>query len=162
MQGRCSHRANCSTAPQAAIKRGLCILPASFTFGALNLQIQMNDQKASRTALGTAHLRAAHQLLDAAPRILEDSIAVRLLGEGAGQKICESAEHYRNPAAAGLRSHVVLRSRFAEDRLAAAVPKGVKQYVILGAGFDTFAFRQPDWAKSLKIFEIDHPRHPVG
>jgi methyltransferase (TIGR00027 family) len=96
-------------------------------------------------------------LLDAAPRILEDSIAVRLLGEGAGQKICESAEHYRNPAAAGLRSHVVLRSRFAEDRLAAAVPKGVKQYVILGAGFDTFAFRQPDWAKSLKIFEIDHP-----
>ena len=113
--------------------------------------------KASRTALGTAYLRAAHQLLDAAPKILDDPIAVRLLGEGAGQKIRESAERYRNSAAAALRSHVVLRSRYAEDRLAAAVQRGVGQYVILGAGFDTFAFRQPDWSKSLKIFEIDHP-----
>ncbi len=117
---------------------------------------QPNSQEASRTALATAYLRAAHQLLDAAPRILEDGVAVRLLGESAGQKICESAEHYRNPLAAALRSHVVLRSRFTEDRLAAAVQRGVSQYVILGAGFDTFAFRQPDWAKSLKIFEIDH------
>jgi methyltransferase (TIGR00027 family) len=47
--------------------------------------------------------------------------------------------------------------RVAEDRLADAVRRGVSQYVILGAGFDTFAFRQPDWAKSLKIFEFDHP-----
>jgi methyltransferase (TIGR00027 family) len=117
----------------------------------------MNNQEASRTALATAYLRAAHQLLDAAPKILEDRVAVRLLGEGVGQKICESAERYRNPEAEALRSHVVLRSRFAEDRLAAAVQRGVSQYVILGAGFDTFAFRQPDWAKSLKIFEIDHP-----
>jgi methyltransferase (TIGR00027 family) len=115
------------------------------------------DREASRTALGTAYLRAAHQLLDAAPKILEDPVAVRLLGEGVGPKICESAERYQNPEAKALRSHVVLRSRFAEDRLAAAVQRGVSQYVILGAGFDTFAFRQPDWAKSLKIFEVDHP-----
>jgi methyltransferase (TIGR00027 family) len=120
-------------------------------------RIHMNNQEASRTALVTAYLRAAHQLLDAEPKILEDRVAVRLLGEGVGQKICESAERYRNPEADALRSHVVLRSRFAEDRLAAAVQRGVSQYVILGAGFDTFAFRQPDWAKSLKIFEIDHP-----
>ncbi|MGA2178531.1 MAG: class I SAM-dependent methyltransferase [Verrucomicrobiota bacterium] len=117
----------------------------------------MNNQKASRTALATAYLRAAHQLLDAAPKILDDPIAARLLGEDASQKIREFAERYRNPEAAALRSHVVLRSRFAEDRLADAVRRGISQYVILGAGFDTFAFRQPDWAKSLKIFEIDHP-----
>lgn len=51
---------------------------------------------------------------------------------------------------------MVLRSRFAEDRLAAAVDRGVTQYVILGAGFDTFAVRQPPWAQSLRILEVDH------
>ena len=116
----------------------------------------MNYQEASRTALATAYLRAAHQLLDAAPKILDNPIAVRLLGEDASRKIRESADRYRNPETQAMRSHVVLRSRFAEDRLAAAVQRGVSQYVILGAGFDTFAFRQPAWAKSLKIFEIDH------
>jgi methyltransferase (TIGR00027 family) len=113
-------------------------------------------REASRTAIGTAYLRAAHQLLDAPPRVLEDPVAVRLLGKDASQNICEAATRYRSPEMNALRSHVVLRSRFAEDRLAAAVQRGVSQYVILGAGFDTFAFRQPDWAKSLKIFEIDH------
>ena len=117
----------------------------------------MNSQKASRTALATAYLRAAHQLLDSAPKILDDPVAARLLGEDASQKIREFAERYRNSEAEALRSHVVLRSRFAEDRLADAVRRGISQYVILGAGFDTFAFRQPDWAKSLRIFEIDHP-----
>jgi methyltransferase (TIGR00027 family) len=113
-------------------------------------------REASRTALATAYLRAAHQLLDAPPRVLEDPVAVRLLGEDASQNIWEAVERYRSPETSALRSHVVLRSRFAEDRLAAAVQRGVSQYVILGAGFDTFAFRQPDWAKSLKILEIDH------
>ena len=117
----------------------------------------MNSREVSRTAVATAYLRAAHQLLDAAPKILDDPIAVRLLGEDACQKIRESAESYQNSYTKALRSYVVLRSRFAEDRLADAVQRGVSQYVILGAGFDTFAFRQPVWAKSLKIFEIDHP-----
>jgi methyltransferase (TIGR00027 family) len=112
---------------------------------------------ACRTALATAYLRAAHQLLDAPPRVLEDPVAVRLLGKDASQNIFEAVKRYRSPETSALRSHVVLRSRFAEDRLAAAVhQRGVSQYVILGAGFDTFAFRQPDWAKSLKVFEIDH------
>src|SRR5262245_61358150 len=51
---------------------------------------------------------------------------------------------------------MVLRSRFAEDRLAAAVGRGVTQYVILGAGFDTFLVRQPSWARALRILEVDH------
>ncbi len=83
-------------------------------------------------------------------------VAVRLLGKDASQNIFEAVKRYRSPETSALRSHIVLRSRFAEDRLAAAVQRGVSQYVMLGAGFDTFAFRQPDWAKSLKIFEIDH------
>jgi methyltransferase (TIGR00027 family) len=116
----------------------------------------VSNREASRTALATAYLRAAHQLLDAPPRVLEDPVAVRLLGQDASQNICKAVERHRSPGTSALRSHVVLRSRFAEDRLAAAVQRGVSQYVILGAGFDTFAFRQPDWAKPLKIFEIDH------
>jgi methyltransferase (TIGR00027 family) len=53
-----------------------------------------------------------------------------------------------------MRSHVLLRSRYAEDRLAES---GVDQFVVLGAGYDTFAYRQPEWARNLRIFEVDHP-----
>jgi methyltransferase (TIGR00027 family) len=116
----------------------------------------MPDRNTSRTALGTAYMRAAHQLLDGPPRILEDPIALRLLGSSAAQRIKHFSEHYQTPELRGLRSHVVLRSRFAEDRLAAAVGRGVTQYVVLGAGFDTFALRQPSWAQALTILEIDH------
>jgi len=116
----------------------------------------MPDRNASRTALGTAYVRAAHQLLDGAPRILDDPVALILLGASAAQQIKDHAEEYQTPALRGLRSHVVLRSRFAEDRLAASVGRGITQYVILGAGFDTFALRQPAWAQALRILEIDH------
>ncbi|MGD0820968.1 MAG: class I SAM-dependent methyltransferase [Desulfomonilia bacterium] len=117
----------------------------------------MSDHKASRTALGTAYLRAAHQLFETRPRILDDPVALSLLGPAALQRIKDTADHYRTPEGLALRAHVVLRSRFAEDRLAAAVLRGITQYVILGAGFDTFALRQPPWAQALKIFEVDHP-----
>ncbi|MCX7176946.1 MAG: class I SAM-dependent methyltransferase [Proteobacteria bacterium] len=117
----------------------------------------MADREASHTALATAYLRAAHQLLDAPPRILDDPIAVRLLGNAAPQKIHDEIERYQSAPARALRSHVVLRSRYTEDCLQAAQQRGITQYIILGAGFDTFALRQPAWAKSLKIFEVDHP-----
>jgi methyltransferase (TIGR00027 family) len=117
----------------------------------------MFDKQPSRTALATAYLRAAHQLLDPPPRVLEDPLAVTVLGEGASDHIGNDAARYRSPGAQALRAHVVLRARFAEDRLAKAVARGVSQYVLLGAGLDTFAFRQPSWAKSLRIVEIDHP-----
>jgi methyltransferase (TIGR00027 family) len=51
---------------------------------------------------------------------------------------------------------VALRSRFSETRLERAMERGVRQCIILGAGFDTFAFRQPPWARALRIFEVDH------
>jgi methyltransferase (TIGR00027 family) len=117
----------------------------------------MPRRQASQTALATAYLRAAHQVLDSKPLILEDPVAVPLLGAGTEQRIRDAADRYRTPEALALRSHVVLRSRYAEDRLAAAVGRGVTQYVLVGAGFDTFALRQPEWADSLKVIEIDHP-----
>ncbi len=116
-----------------------------------------SDHQASRTAMGTAYLRAAHQLLDSPPLILDDPAALSLLGSVAVQRIKDTADHYQTPERLALRAHVVLRSRFAEDRLAAAVRRGITQYVILGAGFDTFALRQPAWAQALKIIEVDHP-----
>jgi len=115
------------------------------------------DSQPSRTALATAYLRAAHQLLDAPPHVLEDPLAVSVLGDGAPDRIGNDAARHRSPGARALRARVVLRTRFAEDRLAQAVARGVCQYVLLGAGLDTFAFRQPSWAKSLRIVEIDHP-----
>ena len=102
----------------------------------------MLEFQPSRTALATAYLRAAHQLLDAPPRVLEDPIAIPLLGAGASDRIRKEAARYSTPGARQLRAHVVLRTRFAEDRLAAAVKRGIVQYVILGAGLDTFALRQ--------------------
>lgn len=117
----------------------------------------MQNQTASRTALATAYLRAAHQVLDAGPRILDDSMALRLLGPDAEQQIRTAADRYRSPASQALRAHVLLRSRYAEDQLEASLARGVGQYVLVGAGFDTFALRQPRWAGKLRIVEVDHP-----
>jgi methyltransferase (TIGR00027 family) len=88
---------------------------------------------------------------------LNDTVAARLLGGGIEEQIRAHADELRTPAARGLRSHVVLRSRFAEDSLRDAVADGAKQYVMLGAGGDTFAYRQPEWARRLKVIEVDHP-----
>src|SRR5271157_5401130 len=110
----------------------------------------------SRTALGVAALRAVHQLLDGEPKILDDPIAARLLSADVLQQIQSNPARIHEPPDRGLRSHVVLRSRYAEERMAEAVQRGVRQCVILGAGFDTFAYRQPDWARSLRIYEVDH------
>ena len=117
----------------------------------------MPERKASGTAFGTLFIRAVHQLLDAQPLVLDDPAALTLLGEDHAREIKKNHKHHRTPAARAFRTHVVLRSRFAEDRLAEAVDRGITQYIILGAGFDTFAFRQPAWAGKLKIFEVDQP-----
>jgi len=116
----------------------------------------MSDNKASFTALATAYMRAAHQLLEAKPLLFDDPVSLPLLGPEALKNIQDTADHYQTPEVLALRTRIILRSRFTEDRLAAAVLRGIKQYIILGAGFDTFALRQPSWAKKLKIVEVDH------
>jgi methyltransferase (TIGR00027 family) len=103
--------------------------------------------------LRTATLRAAHQLLDK-PLILRDPIAVGLVPESSEQAVLATLDEHRNQVA--LRLFFALRSRFAEDRLAEAAARGVRQYVIVGAGLDTFAWRQPDYAQNMKIFAVDH------
>lgn len=117
----------------------------------------MTERSASKTAVGVAILRAAHQLLDGPPRVLDDTVVVALLGPEASAGILAQPERFREPRAMALRSHVLLRSRFAEERLRESVRRGVRQLVILGAGLDTFAYRQPAWASALCIYEVDHP-----
>jgi methyltransferase (TIGR00027 family) len=117
----------------------------------------MTERDASRTALGVAAIRAIHQLLDGEPKILHDPIAARLLDPDVLGAISTGAARTEDPAVRALRSRVVLRSRYAEDRLALAAGRGVRQLVVLGAGLDTFAYRQPCWARQLSIFEVDHP-----
>jgi methyltransferase (TIGR00027 family) len=111
---------------------------------------------ASQTADGAALLRAMHQLVDDPPPILDDPVSVRLVGAERADAIRSHPERAAEPATAGLRSHIVLRSRYAEDWLRDAAGRGVSQYVELGAGLDTFAYRQPSWADQLRIFEVDH------
>jgi methyltransferase (TIGR00027 family) len=115
-----------------------------------------SERTASSTALGAARLRAAHLLLDDPPPILDDPLAIRLLDPEAAHAIHEHPDRLRTPVARALRTEVLVRSRYAEDRLADAVQRGVGQYVLLGAGLDTFAYRQPAWAAELRILEVDH------
>jgi methyltransferase (TIGR00027 family) len=112
----------------------------------------MVSGRPSRTALGAAHHRAAHQILEQG-RIFSDPLAVRILAEDA-EAIARRAEE--NPAGRRMRIFIAVRTRFAEDALGAAVEKGVRQLVVLGAGLDTFAYRSP-FGDRLRVFEVDHP-----
>jgi methyltransferase (TIGR00027 family) len=117
----------------------------------------VTERPQSNTAFGVAVLRAAHQLHDGYPRVLDDRVILELLGPEVAKHVAENPERYSDPRVAALRVHVLLRSRYAEERLRLAVARGVQQFVVLGAGLDTFAYRQPEWASSLRIFEVDHP-----
>lgn len=118
----------------------------------------MREDSESRTAVGVAMLRAVHQLLDPGSRILDDTVILRLLPEGTQSHIVGEASRYQTPGARALRTHILVRSRYAEDCLEQACARGINQYVLLGAGLDTFAYRQHGWAKDLRIVEVDHPR----
>jgi methyltransferase (TIGR00027 family) len=109
----------------------------------------------SRTALRVALRRAAHQLYDAQPLVLEDPIAVAILGERYAEELRRTPIRPDRPFSIALRAFIVARSRYAEDMLRDAVAQGVTQYVLLGAGLDTFAHRNP--YSDLRVFEVDHP-----
>ncbi|HEX5235390.1 MAG TPA: class I SAM-dependent methyltransferase [Silvibacterium sp.] len=114
----------------------------------------MHEAIPSRTALRVALRRAAHQLYDS-PRVFEDPFAVPILGEKYADELRRTPVRADRPFSTALRAHVVARSRYAEDNLRRAFEAGVRQYVLLGAGLDTFAHRNP-W-RELRVFEVDHP-----
>ena len=116
----------------------------------------MVPEQASISMVRTAMRRAAHQVFDR-PRIFEDPVAVGLIPEASEKAILASVEEHRAPLPTLLRALFAYRSRFAEDRLAEAAARGVRQYVVVGAGLDTFAWRQPAFANDASIFYVDHP-----
>lgn len=99
--------------------------------------------------------RASHQLYDSPPLILNDPIAVPILGEAYRPALEDAAASINDRFSLGMRAWLVARNRYAEDKLAQAVRQGIRQYVLLGAGLDTFAHRNPH--PGLKVFEVDHP-----
>ena len=103
-----------------------------------------------------AAARAAHLLVDSEPRIFADSLAALLLGDEAETYLRYHREHGDHPLLAGTRAQATCRSRFTEDQLALAAARGTAQYVILGAGLDSFACRS-ELAGRLRVFEVDHP-----
>lgn len=107
------------------------------------------------SALRVAILRAAHQLLDT-PIVFEDPFALRILGAAAEDSLRSDPARYNTPRFKGLRASLVVRSRLAEEEWARSKTRGVRQYVILGAGLDTFAYRNPDQDGG-HIFEVDLP-----
>jgi methyltransferase (TIGR00027 family) len=117
----------------------------------------MNENQPSATALHVAMQRAAHQFLDD-PKVFDDPLALSILGrETAGQLRANPGRIEFSPLSRFLRAFLAARSRLAEDELAVAVERGASQYVIMGAGLDTFAYRNPYPGNVLRVFEVDHP-----
>jgi methyltransferase (TIGR00027 family) len=114
----------------------------------------MNDNPAvSRTALACAAARAAHLVVDHEPVIFADPLAAMLLGTPGAQILDHHRRFAAAPVLAGARTQVLCRSRFTEERLARS---GLRQYVMLGAGLDTYAYRTgPD--EGISVFEVDRP-----
>jgi methyltransferase (TIGR00027 family) len=110
----------------------------------------------SHTALTAAAARAAHLIVDGPPVIFADVLASALLGHQADELIGFHRAHGRHVVLSGARAQVTCRSRYAEDRLAQRVHDGVRQYVLLGAGLDSFAYRS-ELASRIRVFEVDHP-----
>jgi methyltransferase (TIGR00027 family) len=114
-----------------------------------------SDPVPKPSAMRVATLRAAHQLLDT-PLVFEDPLAFRMLGPAEKQSLRSDPSRYNTPLLKGLRTSLVVRSRLAEDEWAEAKQRGIRQYVILGAGLDTFAYRNQDQHDS-RVFEVDLP-----
>lgn len=129
----------------------------------------MNEDRASVSAIIAASMRAAHLVLDGEPKIFVDSLALGLCGAKNEDELRESLEKRRRFVASKvgaeradavfrhMRATMTTRSRYTEDELNAAIRQGTGQYVILGAGLDSLAYRRRDLEETLKVFEVDLP-----
>jgi methyltransferase (TIGR00027 family) len=123
----------------------------------------------SFTALLAAMMRAAHVVLDGEPKIFADSLALRLSGAENEEELLATLDAFQRAVMANfgqqltqalfkyLRAVTTMRSKYTEDELSYAIQRGVKQYVILGAGLDSFAYRRQDLVGVVRVFEVDLP-----
>jgi methyltransferase (TIGR00027 family) len=116
----------------------------------------MGNEMPSFTALTAAAARAAHLVVDGEPQIFADTLAAPLLGDRADELIGYHRLHGAHLVLACARAQAICRGRYTEDRLADAVRVGLAQYVVLGAGLDTFAYRS-ELARRMRVFEVDQP-----
>jgi methyltransferase (TIGR00027 family) len=114
----------------------------------------MNEDRPSITAYRVAMRRAAHQILDH-PRVFEDPLALPILGPEGEARLRDGMRREESLPGRALRAFMAVRSRYAEDTLARSFEDGVRQAVVLGAGLDTFSYRNP--FPGLRLFEVDHP-----
>lgn len=115
---------------------------------------QKQSNVPDHTAVRVALWRAMHSQVDASPHVLIDEIGLQLV---APDESWRQRPDMHPEGTKGYRASIVGRARFIEDLVQEQVEKGVSQYVILGAGLDTFAQRRPDLASKLRVFEIDKP-----
>lgn len=113
-------------------------------------RVEVPDNTAVRVALW----RAMHVQVDAAPHVLEDEIGLKLAAPGDGWR---DRPDMHPEGTKPFRASIVARARFIEDLVSEQSDKGVSQYVILGAGLDTFPQRRPELASKFTVFEIDQP-----
>jgi methyltransferase (TIGR00027 family) len=116
----------------------------------------ISERQSSQTAFTAAAARAAHLIVDQPPVIFADTLAAALLGDRAEELIGYHRAHGSHLVLATARGQVTCRSRYTEDRLTDAIALGVGQYVILGAGLDSFGYRSA-LASQIAVFEVDHP-----
>lgn len=115
----------------------------------------MQDGRASRTASRVALRRASHQLIDR-PLVFEDPLALKIIRSDAAEQLSANPARFeRGMFSKYLRAFLAVRSRIAEDVIANAIGNGCRQIVVLGAGLDTYAFRQT--RADVRVFEVDHP-----
>jgi methyltransferase (TIGR00027 family) len=112
-------------------------------------QIAAPDNTAVRTALW----RALHVEIDSPPHVFEDEVGLKLAAPDDGWRSRPDMGSFTRP----FRASIVARARFIEDLVAERAARGVSQYVILGAGLDTFAQRRPELGSRLLVFEVDQP-----
>jgi methyltransferase (TIGR00027 family) len=125
--------------------------------------------EASFTAIGAARMRAWHLLFDGDPKIFRDDFALRFSGSASETSLREETNSMLAEATAkvgpdvvqrlfrSMRAIMIMRSRYTEEALSLAIELGITRYIILGAGLDSFAWRRPDLASAVQVFEIDHP-----
>ena len=116
--------------------------------------LALTDPGPDSTAARVALWRALHVQIDPPPHVLEDEVGLRLLAPGDGWRRRPDMDPQGTRRS---RASIVARARFIEDLVAEQAGRGVRQYVILGAGLDTFAQRRPELASRLRVFEVDRP-----
>jgi methyltransferase (TIGR00027 family) len=110
------------------------------------------------TAVGAAFLRAAHLTEDGTPKIFQDTLAHALVGRALAMRLADVLrQSWPLELLPVARVTSVTRARYTEDRLLRRAHAGVEQYVVLGAGLDTFGYRRPEVLGALRVFEVDHP-----